>query len=410
MSSFRERLADGGQTWRAGLMSGALVLLGGILGSMGASSARSELAGDAKLDTPAKLGEALFFDANISKNRTQACATCHAPDNAFTDPREAGGAGRAVSLGDDGKSIGDRNAPSAAYASQAPKYHVDSKGKPMGGLFWDGRAATLEAQAGGPPLNPIEMGMPDKAAVVARLKENPRYVAAFGALYGQDVLNDDGEGYDAMASSIAAFERTDVFAPFDSKYDRFLKGEVQLTEQEELGRVIFFSTQFANCSRCHKLNEFGGAAREPFTNYQYHNIGVPANTPVRAINGTQPGHIDGGLMQNPAAGDKANAGKFRVPSLRNVAVTGPYMHNGVFKDLRTVVLFYNKYNSKNPRHQINPETGEAWGAPEVPGTISKEDLETGAALESKRVDALVAFMKTLTDKRYEPLLEKHAGK
>lgn len=406
MSSLRAWAGESRQAWRAGAIAGALVLLGGL----GWSRAHSEISANAVLDTPAKLGEALFFDVNLSKNRTQACATCHAPDNAFTDPRDAGAAGRAVSLGDDGKSIGDRNTPSAAYASQAPAYHVDAKGKPTGGLFWDGRAATLEAQAGGPPLNPIEMGMPDKGAVVARLKENVRYAAAFAALFGKDVLNDADKGYDAMALSLAAFERTDVFAPFDSKYDRFVKGEVQLTEQEELGRVIFFSTQFANCSRCHKLNEFGGAAREPFTNYQYHNIGVPANLPVRAVNGTPPGHIDGGLMQNPAAADKANEGKFRVPSLRNVAVTGPYMHNGVFTDLRTVVLFYNKFNSKNPRHQINPETKETWGAPEVPGTISKEDLEAGAALDSKRVDALVAFLKTLTDRRYEPLLDQQTVK
>ena len=94
----------------------------------------------------------------------------------------------------------------------------------------------------------------------------------------------------------------------------------------------------------------------------------------------------------------------KTPTLRNVAVTGPYMHNGVFKDLRTVVLFYNKYNSKSSKRQINPETGKKWRSPEVAENISLKELETGPALKNKRIDALVAFMKTLTDSRYEYLL------
>lgn len=392
----------------AGFLAFAAVLAGGVWDM---NRARGQAKEQAAFDSPAKLGEALFFDVNLSKNRTQACATCHSPDHAFTDPREAGAAGRAVSLGDDGHSIGDRNTPSAAYAALTPKFHIDAKGKPAGGLFWDGRAATLEAQAGGPPLNPIEMGMSAEADVVARLKENAGYVAAFERLFGADVVTSDTKMYAAMTASLAAFERTDTFAPFDSKYDRVLRGEDKLTDQEELGRVLFFSNQFTNCSRCHKLNEFGGAEREPFTNYQYHNIGTPKNEAVRALNGKGAAHIDGGLMENAAASDPAHAGKYRVPGLRNVAVTGPYMHNGVFKDLRTVVKFYNKYNSKNPKHQIDPETGQPWAAPEVPGTISREELEAGSALDSRRLDALVAFLKTLTDKRYEPLLEQqHSAK
>lgn len=409
----RETMRRLGGDWnatRGGLLIFAALLVAGAV----MTAARSGENADQAFDSAAKLGEALFFDVNLSKNRTQACATCHAPDMAFTDPREAGGAGRAASLGDDGQSIGDRNTPSAAYAALAPNYHVDAKGDAVGGLFWDGRAATLDAQAEGPPLNPIEMGMPDKASIAARLKENPRYVASFAALYGKNVLNDAGTAFSAMAASIGAFERTEFFAPFDSKYDRFLRGEVQLTDQEELGRVIFFSTQFANCSRCHKLKEFGGAEREPFTNFKYRNIGVPANKQVRAVNGKDALFVDGGLMQNPVASASQNAGqnagKFRVPGLRNVAVTGPYMHNGVFRDLRTVIKFYNKYNSKNPKHQINPETGEAWGPPEVPDNIANEDLTTGSALDSKRVDAILAFLKTLTDKRYEPLLNAQAQK
>lgn len=358
----------------------------------------------APLTTKEALGEALFFDVNLSKNRTQACATCHSPDAAFTDPRESEGFGRAVSRGDDGISLGDRNTPTAAYAALGPAFHFNEEKRPVGGFFLDGRAHTLEAQAASPPLNPIEMAMASKADISARLKENPEYVAAFDKLFGPGTLNAEDTAMDAMSASIAAFERTDIFQPFDSKYDRSLRGEAKLTDQEELGRVLFFSTQFANCSKCHKHETLGGAARETFTNYQFHNIGTPVNGAARSANGSKPGRIDQGLRDNPAAAGAEYAGKFKVPTLRNVAVTGPYMHNGVFKDLRTVVAFYNKYNSKNPKHQINPETHEKWAEPEVPGTLSKEELETGSALNAKRIDALVAFLKTLTDKRYEHLL------
>lgn len=349
------------------------------------------------------LGADLFTDTDLSMNRTQACATCHMPDFAFTDPRATGDLGNIVSLGDDGKSIGTRNAPTAAYAAYAPPFHKAEDGTYVGGQFLDGRASTLEDQAGGPPLNPVEMGMPDEAAVVARLREKADYVARFKALFGADVFDDPDRGYHAMTAAIAAFERTPAFAAFDSKYDRYLRGEAKLTDQEELGRVLFFSQQFTNCNLCHQLNAQAGTPEETFSNYQFHNIGVPANPALEAAHGKP--IADRGLADNPAVEDKAAAlGRFKVPSLRNVAVTGPYMHNGVFKDLRTVVLFYNKYNSQAPRRQIDPETGEAWGAPEVAANLSLKELETGPALDDKRVDALVAFMRTLTDARYESLM------
>lgn len=363
---------------------------------------RTPVAQQVKLEL---LGEALFSDPNLSQNRSQACATCHSPDRAFTDPRIAPGTTGAVSLGDDGRSLGDRNAPTAAYARFSPTFHITPEGKAIGGQFLDGRAATLEDQAGGPPLNPLEMAMPDKASVVARLKATKRYVEDFEALFGAGVLNDAESGFAAMTKAIAAFERTEAFAPFSSKYDRFLRGEAKLTEAEELGRVLFFSNQFTNCSQCHRLKAAGGALGETFTDYSYHNIGTPPNPAVRAANGLGADHVDRGLLENPQVKDPAQAGKFKVPTLRNVAVTAPYMHNGVFEDLKTVIQFYNKYNSRNPKSQINPETGQPWGAPEVADTLSMKELELGSALKDERINALVAFLKTLTDQRYEPLLE-----
>lgn len=351
-----------------------------------------------------ELGRLLYFDVNLSMNRTQSCATCHAPDRGFSDPRGTG-VRAAASLGDDGHSLGDRNAPTAAYAAFSPRFHRTADGKYIGGQFLDGREPDLAGQAGGPPLNPIEMGMPDKASVVERLRENPAYVAAFERHFGSDIWQDTDRAYRAMADSIAAFEKTDFFAPFDSKYDRYLRGEYKLTKQEDLGMTLFFSQQFTNCNLCHQLKPRPAVDGETFTNYEYHNIGTPPNKALRAENGKGPDFVDRGLLDNPAVDDPAQAGRFKVPTLRNVAVTGPYMHNGVFSDLRTVVLFYNKYNSRSEKRQINPETGARWVEPEVADNLSEKELKTGPALDDKRIDALVAFMKALTDRRYEHLLD-----
>lgn len=350
------------------------------------------------------LGRALFFDVNLSQNRTQSCATCHDPARAFTDWRDSG-VKAAASLGDDGHSLGDRHAPSVSYAALAPAFHRRDDGTYAGGQFWDGRASTLEEQAEGPPLNPIEMGMPDAATVVQRLRENPNYAREFPALFGSAIFDDVAAAYGAMAESIAAFERTEFFSPFDSKYDRYLRGEYEPTEEEALGMTLFFSNQFTNCNQCHQLQLLPEAAQETFTNYRYENIGVPVNTALRAVNGVDAAHVDRGLLEHPQIDDAAQAGRFKVPTLRNVALTAPYMHNGVFADLRTVLLFYNKYLARGSKAQINPETGQPWGEPEVPENLALDKLEAGRALDQRSIDALLAFMRMLTDKRYEPLLQ-----
>ncbi len=349
------------------------------------------------------LGKSLYFDVNLSKNRTQACSGCHAPEAGFVDPRHTD-MGKAVSLGDDGKSFGGRNAPTAAYAKFSPLFHKRKDGVYVGGQFLDGRELDLKGQAGGPPLNPVEMGMPDKASVVARLEENKAYITAFKKFYGADIFANKDKAFLAMTKAIEAFEKTDLFSPFDSKYDRSLRGDYKLTDQEELGRLLFFSQQFTNCNQCHQLHKSEMAKQETFSNYEYHNIGVPSHAKIVANNGGN--YIDHGLLSNPTVKDNKQDGKFKTPTLRNIAITGPYMHNGVFKDLRTVILFYNKYNSKSEKRQINPETKEKWAAPEVAKNLSMKQLETGPALDDKRINALVAFLKTLTDKRYEHLLEK----
>ena len=359
-------------------------------------------------DELATLGQALFFDTNLSANRTQSCATCHDPERAFIDGRDNGVAG-AVSLGDDGSSLGDRNTPSAAYAFLIPDFQQDESGEIIGGYFHDGRAITIVDQAGQPFVNPIEMGLTDNAAVVQRVRENPSYVAAFKSLYGSSIFSNTERAFQAITESLVAFESTAMFAPFDSRYDRFLRGEYRMTEEEDLGRKLFFS-QMVNCSSCHLLDTLETSSRETFSNHQYHNIGVPTNIRARQKNGVAVSHRDLGLLENPAVDDPAHAGKFRVPSLRNVAVTGPYMHNGVFQDLPTAILFYGKFTLGSKASQINPETGEQWGEAEVPETVNLHLLEEGQPINRARAAALTAFLTTLTDQRYESLLVQTPAK
>jgi cytochrome c peroxidase len=367
-----------------------------------ACSNNAEVSKEVKLENKKlkeNLGRALYFDVNLSKNRTQSCATCHNPEKGFVDDRNNGVKAQA-SLGDDGISLGDRTAPSAAYAKFSPKFHYDSKKKQyIGGQFWDGREDTLAAQAGGPPLNPIEMGMESKKAVVDRLKENAFYIKSFEKLYGKDIFKKDEKAYEAMTKVIESFEKTSEFSPFDSKYDRYLKGEYDLSPLEDLGKAIFFSNNNNSCATCHV---FKGDDRkgETFTNYEFHNIGTPINHELRAKNAVD--KIDDGLLANPKVTDPKHRGKYKVPTLRNVAVTAPYMHNGVFKDLKTVVEFYDKYNNKS--RVLNPETLKPWDKAEVEETIALKELKAKKQSDRK-VEALVAFMKILTDKRYEHLID-----
>ncbi|MGI9204417.1 MAG: cytochrome-c peroxidase [Woeseiaceae bacterium] len=349
-----------------------------------------------------QLGQALFFDKNLSLTRNQSCGSCHEPGMAFTDGRD-NGVSRAVSLGDDGHSLGSRNTPSIAYASHIPAFHKNDNGEYVGGFFMDGRAATMDEQAREPFLNPIEMAMPDSASVVARVRESPAYVSALQASFGKNILENNDRAFAAIASSIAAFESAGSFSTFDSKYDRFLRGEATLTGQEEIGRMLFFS-QLINCHSCHLLDLRETASRELFSNYKYNNIGIPANHAVREKSGDS--GPDVGLFANPQVDDPSQTGKFRVPSLRNVAVTGPYMHNGVFQELETAILFYDKYLLSTASSQTNPETGADWGPPEISENIELTLLRGGQPITPQRASALAAFLRTLTDKRYEALLDE----
>lgn len=364
---------------------------------MQSNYALADQAAKKELDYKA-LGEVLFFDKSISFNKTQSCSTCHSPDTAFVDQRK-NSANQMVSEGDNPHLHGNRNANTALYAMFSPNFHFDKKIQDyVGGQFWDGRAKDLAEQAGGPPVNPVEMGMPDKKAIVERLKADLTYYKPITDLYGESIWADTDKIYDIMEKAIGEFEKQELFAPFSSKYDRALKGEVELTALEAKGKALFFDKTRTNCSNCHQSSE-ANSAKETFTNYRYFNIGVPSNQELIKHNKLAADFVDNGLLDNPMVkGDEKQKGKFKVPTLRNIGVTAPYMHNGVFRDLKTILLFKDSFN--NPNRKINPETGEAWDKAEYAQTINPGVLKA-KPLTDEEINALEAFLKTLTDEAYE---------
>jgi len=223
--------------------------------------------------TVASLGEKLYFDTNLSDPPGQSCASCHLPGAGFADPdREL-----PVSRGVHPDRFGDRNTPTAAYALYSPAFHFDEKeGHYVGGQFWDGRAATLEEQAKGPFLNPVEMANADPGAVVQRVRHAP-YAGEFDVLFGKGSLKEVDKAYEFIATAIATFERTEQFHSFSSKFDYYLAGKAKLTEQERRGMLLFDAPDKGNCAACHPSSVGDNGQPPLFTDFTYDNLGVPRN-------------------------------------------------------------------------------------------------------------------------------------
>jgi cytochrome c peroxidase len=371
-------------------------------------------------------GEALFFDTSLSRHGNQACASCHDPGRAFADPRSLS-TGAGASIGSDGSSIGHRNAPSLTYIAATPVFNLQDTTqtsvaaqhrtptritrKPAdsirGGFFWDGREPTLERQVLTPFINAREMGLFDLGELAERVAGNERYQPYVGA--GAISAGQQARVLASIADSLAAYLRSDTFNSFDSRYDRFVRGEINASATEMAGMGLFFSPGFTNCATCHQAGSTAYAPREPFTNHRYENIGTPINRTLLTRSDKGEDYRDAGLALNPALGDTFDMddvrGRVKVPSLRNVAVTAPYMHNGTFSELDTVMRFYNHFNESGHSGQINPETGQPWAEANNPDGVATDKLRGGFPLSDRQLAALSAFLRMLTDQRYEHLLK-----
>ena len=345
-------------------MVGATILL--FAGTVGMVSA-------ANLSQTEELGKIMYHDKDFSLNATQSCQTCHHRVAGFADPTNSRDPYyTVVSLGDDGVSVGGRNAPTAAYAGYSPILQQDATGAYFGGMFWDGRATgwtlgdPLAEQAQGPPLNPVEMNMPSKDAVVQAVRDSS-YTHLFYTVFGPGSLDEVNPAYDNIARAIAAYERSKEVQQFNSRFD-----QRRLSDQEINGMALFE----ANCTKCHSMANVTGKG-PLFTDYTYYNIGIPIN-PLLADNPVDLGL--GGFLADPAQN-----GKFKVPTLRNIALTAPYGHNGYFPTLKDIVNF------KNSRDVVD------WAPPEVAENVNIDNKMGNLGLTDPEVNDIVAFLMTLTD-------------
>lgn len=275
----------------------------------------------------AQLGKRLFFEPQLSRTSEIACVSCHDPKLAFADARP-------VSLGVEDR-LGTRNAPALVNLTWGQRF------------FWDGRAETLEEQAGMPIEDPLEMDLP-LAMAVERLRDDARYVQEFQLAYGSAPTPE------TLRKALASFLRTLVSG--DSAYDRYLAGDLDALAPAALrGEALFFGD--AACFHCHPP---GALTNEGFFN-----------------NGT---FYDGGdVGRQKVTGRTGDLGKFKVPGLRNVAVTGPFMHDGSLDTLQEVVAHYNRGGLGHP---------------------STDPLIEPLDLSDDQMTDLVAFLEALTDARF----------
>lgn len=359
------------------------------------------LASAQSLTLEQQLGKKLFFDASLSKTGNQSCGSCHAASVAFTDPDKT----HATSNGDNPLLFGSRNTPMAAYAAFSPEFGYNSvDGVWQGGQFWDGRAANLEQQAQGPFINPIEMGNANRAAVIGKLASGAN-ASLFQQVYGAGIFADVDTAYVKISQAIASYERSPEFSPFTSKYDYVLQGKAKLNIYEQRGLQAFNSASKGNCAACHISDPGPDGSAPLFTDFTYDNIGIPTNfqsdflTNPEEFNPDGENFIDLGLGQT--VGDPSLYGAFKVPSLRNVALTAPYGHNGWFDSLEELIDFYATRDVKTACSASGITAAQAfalncWPSAELADTMNVDELGN-LPLTARDKANIVAFLNTLTD-------------
>ena len=328
----------------------------------------------------ATIGKQIFLDTSLSRPVGQGCVTCHQPTTAFADPRP-------VSPGAVSGREGTRNSPSLMYAALIPSFAYDEffnkDGEEVyaweGGLFHDGRARDLFEQVQQPFFDRNEMNLTDESELAERLRKAD-YSGDFRQWIGEQNWNDDTRLAYHAYRALVEFLKQPLFRPFDARIDDFLAGQHDaLTESERRGLEVFRGA--GKCADCHFLE--ATSWEEPLlSDYGYDNLGVPSR-----------GEKDPGLGGRTGVADEL--GQFRAPSLRNVSLTAPYMHNGSIATLKEVMEFYNK-------RDVEPKR---WGSTDYPQTVNHDDMGK-LELTAQQVDDLVSLMDAFTDRS---LLEMKPG-
>ena len=393
----------------------------------------------APLSAMAMLGKSIFFDPTLSASGKLSCASCHSPARAYGPPNAL-----PVQFGGSHMTLqGDRPPPSLMYLYRQPNFSIGpsqadadeptdlaqaaqqasstTRGQktagtapaapelvPQGGLFWDGRADTLQQQAYGPLLNPVEMANASEQEAADKLSHSA-YRDAFAKLFGASVLNDPRLLLSEAMFAVARYQVEDPsFHPYTSKYDYWLEGKVRLTRAEMRGLRLFNDPKKANCAGCHLSTPGKDGLPPMFTDFEYEALGVPRNRAL-AINRNTNYH-DLGLC-GPHRTDLANqtqyCGMFLTPSLRNAATRSVFFHNGVYRSLDEVLTFYNLRDIDPAKIYPRDAKGKVDQYDDLPvkyrASIDKTDApfdrkpgDTPAMTQADIAD-IVAFLKTLTD-------------
>ncbi|MDE2595022.1 MAG: c-type cytochrome [Burkholderiales bacterium] len=363
----------------------------------------------------AELGRKIFFDPSLSASGKQACASCHNPAHAY-------GPANALPVQKGGPHLTDtgfRNTPALRYLHGPfafTEHFVDlADGKqnagPAGGRTWDGRVNLAREQALMPLLDAKEMANQNLSEVVARVRKAP-YAQEFDELLsppGTHILDDEEGVISWLTSAIEFFEQSvEDFHPFTSKYDAYLKGRTSLTPSELRGVKLFTNKDKANCATCHPVTAISAALPFPrFTDFEYTALGVPRNRAISA--NRDPAFHDLGLcgpLRKDLMDKPEYCGRFRTPTLRNVALRRSFFHNGVFHSLHEVLAFYATRDTDPARWYGKDRRGKVIRFDDLPdayhGNVNQDapfkPLPNGRPrLNEQDIRDLEAFLRTLTD-------------
>ena len=349
------------------------------------------------------LGRAIFFDAELSPSGAVSCASCHDPQHAYGPPDA------------DAVKLGFRAAPSLRYLNSLPpftEHHFDNDGDdstdmgPTGGHTWDGRAASAHEQARLPLLSPDEMGGPDVAAVVERMR-HAGYATQFREAFGADIFERRDAAFEAALMALEVFQQSPAdFYPFSSRFDAMLRGQAALSEQEMRGLVLFNDADKGNCASCH-LSEIKDGAFPLFTDFGHIAIGVPRNPAIKA--NTDPRFFDLGMCgprREDLRRETQYCGYFKTPTLRNVARRRFFFHNGRYTTLREVMRFYVERDT-DPERWYPTIAGKLRKFDDLParyrGNVNTSDAPLNRspgdepALNADEIEKVVAFLGSLSD-------------
>jgi cytochrome c peroxidase len=355
-----------------------------------------------------ELGRKIFFDGALSTPPGTSCASCHDPRRAFSGNH---GSTRGVAAGSRPGHFARRNTPSVLYMKYVPPFHFafedddDVNPSPFGGFTWSGRADSVAEFARLPLLDSDEMNNASEEVIAGKLRA-AGYASAFSAEF-PGALDSAPDAVRALGDALQAYLTSDAMAPFTSKFDDYLRGTARLSDLEMRGLAAFKSSEKGACNGCHQLYESSKRGdRSLFTDFGYDAVAVPRNRAIRA--NQDPGYSDLGLCERKQTSVPSSApqwcGAFRTPSLRNVAVRERFMHNGAFTKLRDVVAFYATRATTPHRWYPSAKFDDVPAAyrQNVNVTSLPYNRAEGAKspLDEEDIDAIVAFLGTLTDAQY----------